>query len=72
MGKLLRVKPFLLLIVAWLAGLVRLHAWAQEEEHARPARLISPAASIALHGGRDAHADDVPRTPSEQRGLDDL
>ena len=31
MGKLLRVKPFVLLMVAWLAGLVRLHAWAQEE-----------------------------------------
>ena len=32
MAKLLRVKPFVFLNVAWLAGLARLHAWAADTE----------------------------------------
>lgn len=71
MGKLLRVRPFVLLIVAWLAGLVRLHAWAQEEAAMRPTCQATAAESIALRSDQDAHRRALRRASGEPRHRDD-
>src|SRR5690348_11686580 len=59
MTYLFRFKPFLFLIVAWLAGLARLHAWAADTE-ARTARQDEDVIAWSMSSPSEARDIVVP------------